>query len=612
MRDTLATRIVRLVLCAVAAALVLVAMDEPIWTMKLEAPQYPKGLELRAFGQRLEGDIREINIINQYIGMKELSETPAPEMKLFPVGIAVLLVLIAAAPFHRHAYTGAVAALFLFPLTILGDMQLWLYRYGHSLDPDAPLRQKPFTPLVLGESEIGQFKSHAHLATGLELILAAAILLLLGYVFLLRRKKENSRRVPERLARAATLLAVLLVAQNGAAATLQSRIDAANAGGTINVSPGVYQERLVIRKPLTIVGVPGAIVDGGGIGSVITISGREVELRGLTVRNSGRKTTEEAAGIDVSGNDHRIIGNTIVDVHFGIHLTEGERNLVAGNVIRPGRSRGYRAGDGINLWSVKRSLVSGNRVSAARDGVYLSFTGDMTVRGNILAGSRYGVHSMFSENATVEKNTLRDNLLGAALMNSNRLVFRSNRVERNRTGATAYGILLKDIGDLVVEDNEIIQNRIGIYAGNAPDRRDRQAIVRGNLLFANETAFALQSNVRLVVTDNDIIDNLTEIRSEGGSLSASSWSLEGRGNYWSNYRGFDADGNGVGESAFTVSGALDYLLQRNQLIRIFLYTPAHSALELAARMFPLFRAEPLLRDEHPLMRPRRFQQEKPA
>jgi nitrous oxidase accessory protein len=249
-------------------------------------------------------------------------------------------------------------------------------------------------------------------------------------------------------------------------------------------------------------------------------------------------------------------------------------------------------------------MIRGNRIFRARDGIYLSFTDGLVVRGNDVTDARYGVHSMFSQNITVEQNRIHETLLGAALMNSNRLVFRNNRLEKIRTGATPYGVLLKDIGDLRLENNLFIQNRVGIYADGSPDRDDRQAIIRHNLLIGNESAFALQSNVRLTVSENDIVDNLSEVRAEGGSLSSDNhWSSQGRGNFWSDYRGYDRNGDGIGEVSFTVSGAIDYLLHRNQSIRAFLYTPAHSALELAARMFPLFRPDPLLTDPAPLMRP---------
>ena len=71
---------------------------------------------------------------------------------------------------------------------------------------------------------------------------------------------------------------------------------------------------------------------------------------------------------------------------------------------------------------------------------------------------------MYSQDARFENNDATANLLGAALMMSDRLVLRGNRIQQHREGPAAYGVLLKDIGDLVAEDNEILANRVGIYA----------------------------------------------------------------------------------------------------------------------------------------------------
>ena len=79
------------------------------------------------------------------------------------------------------------------------------------------------------------------------------------------------------------------------------------------------------------------------------------------------------------------------------------------------------------------------------------------------------------------------------------------------------------------------------------------------------------------------------------------WSREGRGKSWGEYRGYDADGDGIGDVSHRVEATVNALIQRNPLIQAFLYTPAHLALEAAARMFPLFRQAPLLVDEQPLM-----------
>jgi nitrous oxidase accessory protein len=82
------------------------------------------------------------------------------------------------------------------------------------------------------------------------------------------------------------------------------------------------------------------------------------------------------------------------------------------------------------------------------------------------------------------------------------------------------------------------------------------------------------------------------------------WNRDGVGNSWGRYRGYDADRDGIGDLPYQVDDAMDALLRRNNSIQAFLYTPAHLALEAAARMFPLYRQPPVLIDSRPLMAPR--------
>jgi nitrous oxidase accessory protein len=107
----------------------------------------------------------------------------------------------------------------------------------------------------------------------------------------------------------------------------------------------------------------------------------------------------------------------------------------------------------------------------------------------------------------------------------------------------------------------------------------------------------------MTIVGNRIADNLTDVRMLGSRVSAGTrWSEHGRGNWWSEYKGYDANDDGVGDIPFRVDGVMDALLQRTPLAQAFLYTPAHLALEAAARMFPLSRREPVLVDAAPLMR----------
>ena len=595
--------IVRSATSMLAAVLVALSAVLPLWSMTMKAPQYPKGLHLYAYGTGMTGDLRELNILNHYIGMPPV-EAPALETAAFPIGIAVLVALCLLAPLHRWLGRVAILATSITPFMILADLQWRLYLFGHSLDPHAPIRLKPFTPLVIGASKMGNFASSSMISSGLLCLVAAAALLYLGDRLSRRFAPVHDAGPRRHDAALAATVALTMALPIGVSAqpSLQSRIDDARPGRTVIVDGGIHRGPIVIRGPLTVIGRNGAVVDGGGRGSVVTIEGDDVLFRGFTVRNSGRQVTEEAAGIKATGNSHRIESNVVHDVYFGIHVAGGAGHVIEGNQIAPGQTHGARPGHGVSLWNARDTRILRNRVSDARDGVYLSFAENVLVAGNEVIGCRYGLHSMSSREAQFLENIVKGNLLGAALMTSDRLVLRRNRIEQHRNGPAAYGVLLKDIGDLVAEDNKILTNRVGIYAEGVPYQPSHHAIVSRNLIAGNDVGVALQSNAALTFTGNRIADNLTDVRALGHHLAAAmQWSREGRGNSWSQYRGYDADADGIGDVPHRVDAAMDALVRRNPTVQAFLYTPAHLALEAAARMFPLYRQPPLLVDDRPLL-----------
>ena len=598
-------RVIQACSALAAAGLVGLSTQFPLWSMSMKAPQYRKGLFLHAYGTGMTGDLHELNILNHYIGMPPI-QAPELETALYPIGMALLALLCLASPLHAWIRRIAVAATTLVPIVILADLQWQLYSFGHSLNPTAPIRLKPFTPLVIGKTHMGNFDSFGMVSWGFACLVAAALVLLLGARMSRRREAQPDRGHSRAAALAAAFATFVWLspvhASAQGASVLQARIDAAPRGSIVTIESGVHQGPIVIQGPLTVIGQPGAILDGGGVGSVVTIAGDGVLLQGITVQNSGRQVTEEAAGIKVTGNRHVIERNVVRDVYFGIHIGAGSGSVVQDNVITPGQLHGARPGHGISAWNLHHARLQRNRISQARDGISLTFTEHVVVASNVVSECRYGLHSMYSQHARFEDNEATGNLLGAALMMSDRLVLRGNRIRNHREGAAAYGLLLKDIGDLVAENNEILANRVGVYAEGVPSNPARQAVFRGNLIAGNEVGLALQSSAALTLTGNRIAENLTDVRPLGIHLSAGMrWSEGGRGNSWGQYRGFDADRDGIGDVPYTLNDAMDALVRRNPLVQAFLYTPAHLALEAAARMFPLHRQAPVLVDERPLM-----------
>jgi hypothetical protein len=178
----------RLMLLA-AAGLLVTTFFFPLWNLTMFAPQYPDGLRLDIYPYTLVGgnngqDVKEINVLNHYIGMHELVDESFTEFKWMPFVIGALGLLILRAVVH-----GTVVALV--DVTMLfvyfGAFSLWsfgykLYQYGHDLAPTAAVRVPPFMPPMFGYQKIANFEvysyprpaSYAMAAVGLLLVAALA------------------------------------------------------------------------------------------------------------------------------------------------------------------------------------------------------------------------------------------------------------------------------------------------------------------------------------------------------------------------------------------------------------------------------------------------------
>lgn len=172
-----------------AAVLIIISIFLPYWSLVLHAPQYPKGLVVNAYINHLEGDVREIDGLNHYIGMRPLNEAAQFERSISIFAISALALLVLAAVFI-HSPWAALLSLpaVLLPPVFLADLYFWLNHFGQNLDPQAALSNAidPFTPTILGEGVIGQFKTVAYADFGLLLASAASILILVG-LYLQRR-----------------------------------------------------------------------------------------------------------------------------------------------------------------------------------------------------------------------------------------------------------------------------------------------------------------------------------------------------------------------------------------------------------------------------------------
>lgn len=169
-----------------AGLLLVVSFFLPYWHMTLHAPQYPEGLRVSAFLNRLSGDVSEIDGLNHYIGMRPLNEAAQLERANSAMLIGVLALLLLAAVFVHNRNAGWLALpTVLFPAGFLADLYYWLAHFGRNLDPKAALSGavKPFVPPVLGEGLVGQFRTVAAPGLGLLTATGAAMLTLIALWF---------------------------------------------------------------------------------------------------------------------------------------------------------------------------------------------------------------------------------------------------------------------------------------------------------------------------------------------------------------------------------------------------------------------------------------------
>jgi len=151
-----------------AAIILVISTQLPWWAMDFFAPQYPEGLDIIVYPDKIEGDIDIINNLNHYIGMKEFSTEAFPELSYLPfiVYVFVALTLIVAL-LRKKIYLYILTAAFAVA-GILGlvDMHFWLKKYGTELDPKAAMELEPFVPPVIGENVIANFTTYSKFAAG--------------------------------------------------------------------------------------------------------------------------------------------------------------------------------------------------------------------------------------------------------------------------------------------------------------------------------------------------------------------------------------------------------------------------------------------------------------
>jgi nitrous oxidase accessory protein len=368
------------------------------------------------------------------------------------------------------------------------------------------------------------------------------------------------------------------------AGAAQQAIHRASAGDTVLLAAGTHPGPLALDRTLVLQGEPGAILDGGGTGSVLQVSASGAVIEDLRVRASGRRVISVDAGIRVVGAADVVFRRVrLDDVLYGIHAERSDRLTIEACTLR-GRVRPLDEsgeGNGIHLWTCADAVITRTDAGGFADAIYLSFANRVRVEhGRFHDNGRYGLHTMYCQATVLLGNRFDRNVAGIAIMFSNRLEVTDNRILQNR-GPRTYGLLLRDCSDGRFTGNQLVDNTVALFLDGSNRNHFERNLVQdsgwGVLLFA--------SCAKNVFTANDFLANdhpvaldmrRTDNRFDDGA----------RGNYWSGAHAWDLDGDGTGDAPYSPVSAFSFVSKQYPDLAVLAGSPAVSVLGLAERVFP--------------------------
>ncbi|MFC5135020.1 MULTISPECIES: nitrous oxide reductase family maturation protein NosD [Haloferacaceae] len=383
---------------------------------------------------------------------------------------------------------------------------------------------------------------------------------------------------------------------------LAAAVDATEPGDVVEVA-GVFEpeETVVVdTRDVTLrgAGPDVAMVDGGGEDTVIAVRAENVTVEGIRLHDSGGDLESEDAGVFLA---ERADGATLADLYlsdvaFGVWVNGADEVTVRDSRIEgTADARFVDRGNGINLWETTGSEIRNNEITGVRDGIYFSWASEVETTGNTLWDLRYGVHYMYSDDNRLADNVAADNDVGYALMVSEGVEAVNNTAVANR-GKSGHGILLKEIEDSVVRGNDLVANGNGVFLYNAQNNE-----LRDNLVYANGVGVHHSADTQgTAVVGNDFVGNDEQVLTTTRELLA--WNETDGGNYWSDARVADSDGDGVGDARHRPAGAAERLVQEHPTAAVFANGPAFDAIRLVESRFPVVETAGIV-DHRPLASP---------
>lgn len=386
----------------------------------------------------------------------------------------------------------------------------------------------------------------------------------------------------------------IMVGKGKAISTLRQGIKEAKDGDTILLNKGIYKEgNIIINKAIYLIGIDGPVLDGDNKNEILTLTGKNIMIRGIHFANAGYSSMNDYAALKIIDATNVVIeSNNFNNTFFAIHVANSTHSLIRSNTIKGNDKSEHLSGNGIHLWKCENMRVEDNSIQGHRDGIYFEFVTQSTIQNNLSEKNiRYGLHFMFSNNDNYFKNTFRNNGAGVAVMYSHKVKMEGNKFEMN-WGPSSYGILLKDITDSYIHHNTFLKNSVGIHMEGSSRINTSKNIFKENGWAIKVQASCDDNNF----FQNNFFGNSFDVATNGSLVLNKFYN-----NYWDKYEGYDLNKDGIGDVPYHPVSMYSMIVEQNPNSLILLRSFMVSLLDKAEKAIPSLASENLV-DDKPMIK----------
>ncbi len=339
--------------------------------------------------------------------------------------------------------------------------------------------------------------------------------------------------------------------------TINKGLEAAENGYTIQIAAGTYNENIKVNKQVTIIGEDPetTIIQGDGTSSVIALTADGCRIEGLKV--TGSSAYFGSGGIEIRSSSNTIRNCIITENNSeGIYVAQNAlSNTITHNTISFSHNS-----SGLRLYSNNNVVSHNTFISNEEFGIFAFSAANNTIIGNRLSDNNQGgIYINQGSSCIVSRNYITGGSFGISLREASQNIIGSNEIK----SCSHDGISLVFSSNNRITGNLASGNWNGIYAHGSANNK-----IIGNFLSNNRNGFYLEGSSNdnvlhqniIVGNQVSVIDKFDNSGNRWNSPEQISYTYKGvayqnyLGNFWSDYKGQDADGDGIGDSPYSIPG----------------------------------------------------------